>query len=243
MSARSRHSLLHLQMGQEVIYLIFTVSLLTAFVLAIYAINLKGRLAALEPEETAVEAPVEAPAPVEAVPPIKPDPDPGVALQPEPDPAKDLPPILNLTEAEGYFFELGSAGLTESFRGKLSDEVIPKLAASAERFRVDVIEVIGHTDEVPVRASASSLDRDLLPYLQGIGRAGELDVSDNVGLGMARAAAVARLLITDSRLEAYEILPLSAGQAIELGQRLATGSAVPDTRERRRIEIRMRRRQ
>ena len=241
MSVRSRQSLLHLQMGQEVIYLIFTVSLLAAFLLAIYALHLERKLA---PVEAVIEEPVaevEAPPPLDLTP-IKPAPHPGVALQAEPDPASELPPILALTEAEGYFFELGSAALTISFVGKLRRDVVPKLAAAASRYKIDVIEVIGHTDEVPVRARASTLDRDLLAYLQGIATAADLVVSDNVGLGMARAAAVARELIADSRLAPYTILPLSAGQAIDLGERLAESRAVKDIRERRRIEIRMRRR-
>ena len=240
MSARSRQSLLHLQMGQEVIYLIFTVSLLAAFLLAVYALHLEGQL---EP----VELPGDEPPQVEAPPspdlsPIKPDPDPGIALQAEPDPASELPPILSLTEAEGYFFELGSAALTASFVEKLRGEVVPRLAEAASRYEIDVIEVVGHTDEVPVRARASTLDRDLLAYLQGLGAAEDLVASDNVGLGMARAAAVARELIADTRLSSYEILPLSAGQAIDLGERLAESRAEKDIRERRRIEVRMRRR-
>lgn len=240
MSVRSRQSLLHLQMGQEVIYLIFTVSLMAAFLLAIYALHLERKLA---PVESAIEEPVaEVQAPLLDLTPIKPDPDPGIALQAEPDPASELPPILALTEAEGYFFELGSAGLTASFVEKLRREVVPRLAEAASRYKIDVIEVVGHTDEVPVRARSSTLDRDLLAYLQGITAAEDLVVSDNVGLGMARAAAVARELIADARLGPYEILPLSAGQAIDLGERLAETSAEKDIRERRRIEVRMRRR-
>ena len=245
MSQRSRQSLLHLQMGQEVIYLIFTVSLMVAFLLAIYVIHLENRLAPFEAaglEETIEEEEAE-PEPVDFTP-IKPAPDPGIALQTEPDPARDLPPILTLTEAEGYFFELGSAALTPSFLEKLRGEVAPRIAEVASRYQVDIIEVIGHTDEVPVRQRPSSLDRELLSYLQGYTDEAALVVSDNVGLGMARAAAVARELIADSRLRSYEILPLSAGQAIDLGQQLAeAGSNGTDVRERRRIEVRMRRRQ
>ena len=242
MSARSRQSLLHLQMGQEVIYLIFTVSLLAAFLLALYALHLEERLPAEEvveePPPVVEEAPPALPAPT----PIKPDPDLGLAMLAAPDPASELPPILALTEAEGYFFELGSAALTRSFVRKLRREVVPRLAEAAARYKIDVIEVVGHTDEVPVRARASTLDRDLLGYLQGIAAAEELVVADNVGLGMARAAAVARELIADTRLRLYTILPLSAGQAIDLGERLARSRDEKDIRERRRIEIRMRRR-
>ena len=243
MSVRSRQSLLHLQMGQEVIYLIFTVSLMAAFLLAIYALHLERKLTPQEEvEEPVVEAEAEPARPPLDLTPIKPPPDPGVALQAEPDPASELPPILALTEAEGYFFELGSAALTESFVEKLDGEVVPKLAEAASRYKIDVIEVVGHTDEVPVRARSSTLDRDLLDYLQGIALAADLVVSDNVGLGMARAAAVARELIADPRLGNYTILPLSAGQAIDLGERLAETSLEKDIRQRRRIEIRMRRR-
>jgi hypothetical protein len=58
---------------------------------------------------------------------------------------------------------------------------------------------------------------------------------------MARAAAVARVLLGDERLRRYTILPLSAGQAIDVDGRLALGVKRSDERERRRIEIRMRR--
>ena len=244
MSARSRHSILHLQMGQEVIYLIFTVSLMAAFLLALYVIDLERRLAPFKEAEPVVEAPPEPEAVPADMTPIKPDPDPGIALQAEPDPARDLPPIVTLTEAQGYFFELGSAALSPTFLDRLRNEVAPRLAESARQFKVDIIEVIGHTDEVPVRQRPSSLDRELLSYLQGYTDEQALVVSDNVGLGMARAAAVARELIADSRLVSYEILPLSAGQAIDLGQELAeAGGGTTDVRERRRIEVRMRRRQ
>ncbi len=240
MSLRSRQSLLHLQMGQEVIYLIFTVSLMAAFLLALYALHLERKLV---PVVTEIEAPPAEPEPRPLdLTPIKPAPNPGIALQAEPDPASELPPILALTEAEGYFFELGSAALTDSFVDKLRGELVPRLAEAASRYRIDVIEVVGHTDEVPLRARASSLDRDLLDYLQGVPLGGDLAVSDNVGLGMARAAAVARELIADPRLGPYSILPLSAGQAIDLGERLAESRVEKDIRERRRIEIRMRRR-
>jgi hypothetical protein len=86
----------------------------------------------------------------------------------------------------------------------------------------------------------SSLDDDLLPFLRGEA-ARPPHASDNAGLGMARAAAVARVLLGDERLRRYTILPLSAGQAIDVDGRLALGVKRSDERERRRIEIRMRR--
>src|SRR5215471_13601633 len=60
------------------------------------------------------------------------------------------PPIINLSEAGGYYFATGSAVLTPDFAMALRTIVIARLLQIAESFDVDVIEVIGHTDEQPV---------------------------------------------------------------------------------------------
>src|SRR6516165_11584757 len=60
------------------------------------------------------------------------------------------PPIINLSEAGGYYFATGSAVLTPDFATALRTVVINRLLQIAESFDVDVIEVIGHTDEQPV---------------------------------------------------------------------------------------------
>ena len=153
----------------------------------------------------------------------------------------DKPPIISLSEAQGYTFASGDSQLSEDFRAKLLLVVIPKLLFEGERHRAKVIEVVGHTDEVHVPERYSSLDSRLLPFLRGEGREGSLLAADNTGLGMTRAAAVARFLIADSRLAGYVIVPLSAGQVIDIDGQLAAGRSERDVRERRRIEIRLRR--
>jgi hypothetical protein len=60
------------------------------------------------------------------------------------------------------------------------------------------------------------------------------------GFGLARAVAVARMLMSDPRLEAYRVLPMSAGQLIDVGERVTVGVG-GDVKQRRRIEIRLRR--
>jgi outer membrane protein OmpA-like peptidoglycan-associated protein len=150
------------------------------------------------------------------------------------------PPIINLSEAGGYYFATGSAELTPSFATELRTVVVDKLLEIAESYDVDVIEVIGHTDEQPVNGRTSNLDRSLSLVTTGGGGAGILQWADNAGLGLARALSVVERLSADSRLRNFRILPLSGAQLIGIDGRLTRWDGHGDVRERRRIEIRMR---
>jgi outer membrane protein OmpA-like peptidoglycan-associated protein len=153
----------------------------------------------------------------------------------------DWPPIISLSEADGYSFGIGSAEISPEFRTLLSTAVVEQLVQISGRYGTDVIEVIGHTDEQGMGGRQSNLDRSLLPVLRGTEGAGRLRPGDNAGLGMARAAAVARILRADPRLSELRILPYSGAQTIMPGDVLADGSQSGDVKERRRIEIRVRR--
>lgn len=157
------------------------------------------------------------------------------------------PPIITLSEAGGHFFASGSSVVPSDLQSVLKGDVADKLRGIIAEYKVDVIEVIGHTDEQPILRTpsldrpASTLDRGLLPSIRGLPAAPAI-AADNAGLGLARAAAVVRILRSDQRLSGLEILPLSGGQLIDVGDRLSmnpTGTAAPS---RRRIEIRLRRR-
>jgi endonuclease YncB( thermonuclease family) len=151
------------------------------------------------------------------------------------------PPIITLSEADGYFFDTGSANLSDEFRVALSGRVVAKLLQTVEEFEVDIIEVIGHTDEQRIVERPSNLDKSLIPFLQSKPGTDLFVPADNAGLGLARAASVARVLSTDTRLANIRVLPLSAAQLIDVGDTLATGNNAGDVRQRRRIEIRVRR--
>jgi outer membrane protein OmpA-like peptidoglycan-associated protein len=161
-------------------------------------------------------------------------------LEEPPKPAHNWPPIINLSEAGGYYFATGSADLTPIFAGKLRTVVVERLLEIAESFDVDVIEVIGHTDEQPVNTKTSNLDRSLPSVMTGGTSADLLQWGDNAGLGLARALAVVELLAGDFRLRNFRILPLSAAQLTGIDGRLTRWDNQGDVRERRRIEIRMR---
>jgi flagellar motor protein MotB len=150
------------------------------------------------------------------------------------------PPIINLSEAGGYFFATGSAELTPNFATELRTVVVDRLLEIADSYDVDVIEVIGHTDEQPVNGRISNLDRALASVTTGGNGAGVLQWADNAGLGLARALSVVERLSADSRLRNFRILPLSGAQLIGIDGKLTRWDGHGDVRERRRIEIRMR---
>jgi flagellar motor protein MotB len=150
------------------------------------------------------------------------------------------PPFINLSEAGGFFFESGSAELRADALVLLEGEIIDRLIKLVEDSGADVVEVIGHTDEVPM-SGGTSLDRALIAASRGDLPVSALRSSDNAGLGMARAVSVVRVLRTDPRLAGVKILPLSGAQMIVPIDTLADGTQSGNVQERRRIEIRVRR--
>lgn len=188
---------LHLQLGQEIIYLMLAASLAAAFVMA--------SLLAAQREL-----------------------------------ARQTPPIITLSEAEGFYFASGSTVLSDDFRELLIQEVIPRVVDASQEYGATVVEVVGHTDESPIRTGESNLDDRLLPFLAG--EPGEpLRAADNAGLGLARAAAVAQVIIAQPEAAGLSVLPLSGAQAAEPGDKLATEGGPLAEQSRRRIEIRLRR--
>jgi flagellar motor protein MotB len=102
--------------------------------------------------------------------------------------------------------------------------------------------VIGHTDEQAILQRFSNLDTQLIEVTKGKSAIGTLLPADNAGLGLARAVSVAHALSAESELSNFKILPLSGGQLIDTNDTMAQGAG-GDVKERRRIEIRLRRSQ
>ena len=150
------------------------------------------------------------------------------------------PPIINLSEAQGYYFATGKADIRPDFEQFLRSVIVPQLVQLAHEYNVGTIEVIGHTDEQPIAQRPSNLDAMLLNTLNDKASVSSLIPADNAGLGLARAVAVTRILKEDNRLKPYTILPLSGGELITPADRLTAGGGGAD-KTRRRIEIRLRR--
>ena len=198
-----------------------------AFMAAIDAVIAKRKLGDPPPADIAalIEKGLDAPPPI---------------VEAEGPKGHNWPPIINLSEAGGYYFATGSAELTPNFATELRTVVVDKLLEIADSYDVDVIEVIGHTDERPVGGRSSNLDRTLASVTSGANSAGALQWADNAGLGLARALSVVEKLSADPRLKNFRILPFSAAQLIGTDGRITHWDGEGDVRERRRIEIRMR---
>ncbi|RUW02042.1 hypothetical protein EOA46_32770, partial [Mesorhizobium sp. M1A.F.Ca.IN.022.05.2.1] len=153
----------------------------------------------------------------------------------------DWPPIISLSELDGYNFESGSAELSDRFKTRLRD-LSKTIAGIATSYGVDVIEVIGHTDEQAMSGQSSNMDKGLQPVLAGKVEVGALHPADNAGLGLARAISVTSILRDMPELHGFTILPMSGGQLILPGDLLTDGAQAGDVKARRRIEIRVRQR-
>ncbi len=151
------------------------------------------------------------------------------------------PPIIRLSEADGNFFKTGSAELSPEFREKLMTSTPEQIVALIRKYDVDVIEVVGHTDEQPVGIRQSNLDRYLVPVLRNYAGIASLVPADNAGLGLARAVSVVSVLSRSPLLSGYKMIPMSGAQLVNTDETLAIDGAFSgDVRERRRIEIRLR---
>jgi flagellar motor protein MotB len=148
------------------------------------------------------------------------------------------PPLITLKESAGFSFPLGSAEVSDAFHTNLVGSIIPRILEISKRYHVTVVEVIGHTDEVPIQGYVSNLDRTLIPFLRG--KQDRVTAADNVGLGMMRATAVLNILRRDQRLAKFKFVPYSAGQVVLRGDQLTEGRDWQPRAERRRIEISLR---
>lgn len=151
------------------------------------------------------------------------------------------PPIISLGD-DGNRFEVGSAEIKPKFRQSLETDIAGQVADLLRQYDVDVIEIIGHTDEQVIKPTRpSNLDESAIKALNGQMSATDLIPVDNAGLGLARAIAVADVLRASGHFAGSKIVPLSAAQLMLPGDRLSDGSAPGNDRTRRRIEIRVRR--
>ena len=150
----------------------------------------------------------------------------------------DRPPIIVLSETQGFSFPVGSAKLPEQFSEALNSMIVPRIKAISTEYDCDVIEVVGHTDGQRVQA-ISNLDSKLMSAI-GEGLA-DLTPGSNADLGLMRAWAVARVLLSREELKGMRIAAYSAGQMIRTDGSYASPGNYTDEPERRRIEIRVRR--
>ncbi len=153
----------------------------------------------------------------------------------------DWPPMITLGSDE-FRFVTSSAELSDAFRGRLETDIAQQVRDLLQQYDVDVVEVVGHTDEQPIKSTQqSTLDTLAIPVLNGEAPITELRPVDNAGLGLARAIAVATILERELGGTGVKIVPLSGAQLILPGDIVSNGLNPNDDRNRRRIELRVRR--
>ena len=149
----------------------------------------------------------------------------------------EKPPLLRLTEQESFRFGTGSYKLTPTFK-RLLDQRIPEIMKTIDRYRIDSVEVIGHTDGQP-SPGRSNLDL-LLPNASRSPALGGYLPGSNTDLGLLRALAVAnhlRLRLDPSGERGLVIRSYSASSLIASDGRYSPADG-RDHAERRRIEVR-----
>lgn len=115
-------------------------------------------------------------------------------LEEENEKLREKPPIITLDEASGYSFGTASADLSPAFKRKLN-EIEDQLVQHVERYDVDVIEIIGHTDgEAFGKGRVSNLDKLLNDAIREELRLDDLKPGSNADLGLMRALSVAQYL-------------------------------------------------
>jgi outer membrane protein OmpA-like peptidoglycan-associated protein len=153
----------------------------------------------------------------------------------------EKPPLLALTEAESFRFDTGSYKLSDQFKAALQAR-LPEIRKTIDKYRIDTVEIIGHTDGRP-SSGTSNLDF----RLPSAGISAELngyDPGSNIDLGLLRAMSVANYLrnLLEQEDQSFMIRPYSAGSLIDTAGNYAPADN-RDRAERRRIEVRFTRRE
>lgn len=154
----------------------------------------------------------------------------------------DAPPFIELSEAEGYQFNSGSAELSPKMNAYISGTLVPKIKANANTYQINLVEVIGHTDGEANGGMSSDLDQKLEEVARNPNVSiNKLSPGSNADLGLMRALAVVKKLRSiqakDKGLKGINFRAYSAAQLFLPTGQFATINPNPDL-ERRRIEIR-----
>ena len=154
------------------------------------------------------------------------------------------PPLIKLTEAQSFRFETGSYKLSQEFKNRLN-RVTTNMVSDITKYRIDTIEVIGHTDGQP-SPGISNLDIKLQNQFENGGELIDgLLTGSNVDLGLLRALSVAAFLrekLKHKEVVMPTILAYSASSLIDSNGKYQPADPSPQS-QRRRIEIRFTRNQ
>ncbi|MBC8123039.1 MAG: flagellar motor protein [Gemmatimonadaceae bacterium] len=155
---------------------------------------------------------------------------------------KDPPPIIVIQDTGGFRFPSGSARLPPSLSSYIRASLVVQVERNARDYRIDLVEVIGHTDTQPLGfEAASNLDLTL-----GRIAANQLPITgarpgSNADLGLLRALAVVqelrRIQKSTGRMGGLAFHAYSAAQLVPPNGSFSNLTEGADA-SRRRIEVR-----
>jgi flagellar motor protein MotB len=152
---------------------------------------------------------------------------------------KKAPPIIEIQDSGAYRFLSGSAESPAEMTNYLETKLVSQIEEQVRENRIDVIEIIGHTDAQPNAINTGNLDSKIQDVAANKLPISTLKASSNADLGLMRALTVVKILkniqSSSSHLKGVKFRAYSAGQLI-LPRDIE--SADPQDGRRRRIEIR-----
>ena len=152
-----------------------------------------------------------------------------------------VPPILVIEDEGAYRFASGSAEIPPQMHAYIRNKIVPEIERNTKKYRINVVELIGHTDGQANGGGTSNLDEDLEKVANGQKSVSNLHSGSNADLGLMRALAVVRLLrdlqTKNGRLKGLKFRAYSAAQLILPNGNFASVNRNSDA-SRRRIEIR-----
>jgi flagellar motor protein MotB len=151
------------------------------------------------------------------------------------------PPIIVIEDNEAYRFASGSAEIPPSMIAYIKNKIVPEIDRNTKLYKINVVELIGHTDGQVNGGGTSNLDLNLEKVAHAKESVNNLQSGSNADLGLMRALSVVRLLqdiqTQTGRLKELKFRAYSAAQLILPNGDFATTSRQADA-SRRRIEIR-----
>jgi len=153
----------------------------------------------------------------------------------------EAPPFLVIPDAGSYRFSSGSAEIPSTLDRKIRQDFITKIEENVKKYKINLIEVIGHTDGQPNGTVRSNLDQELSKVANGQQQLSRLYPGSNADLGLMRALAVVKLFKNlqqdQGRLPGVKFRAYSSAQLTLPNGEFAPNDPAPNS-ERRRIEIR-----
>ena len=151
------------------------------------------------------------------------------------------PPILVIEDKGAYRFASGSAEIPQPMSTYIWSKIVPEIERKTKEYRINVVEVIGHTDGQANGSKNSNLDLNLEKVASAKEPVSSLHSGSNADLGLMRALAVVRVLrdiqTKNGKMKKIKFRAYSAAQLILPNGDFASLNRNPDA-TRRRIEIR-----